>query len=173
MDGPLGKHKFSELPEGRRTPSDLLSVLKNKSKRTKSGCLEYLGRRNWKGYGVVDFNMKSLLAHRASFILEHGAIPKGLQVCHKCDNPPCIEVGHLFLGTNSDNQKDFWNKGNRRVAKTHCKYGHEYSEYNTGHYKNGGRYCKECNREYSTKRRRAKGLEERGPRGHYPSMRKA
>lgn len=63
------------------------------------------------GYGKFRLNGKSINAHRASFILFNGEIPEGLFVCHKCDNPPCVNPEHLFVGTSEDNNKDRSNKG--------------------------------------------------------------
>ena len=51
------------------------------------------------------------MAHRASYEQFKGNIEKGLFVCHTCDNGICINPDHLFLGTNSDNQKDAYRKG--------------------------------------------------------------
>lgn len=65
------------------------------------------------GYGQVKWNYKSLLAHRVAWEITHGPIPKGLMVCHHCDNPLCCNPSslHLFLGTAKDNLQDMVKKG--------------------------------------------------------------
>ena len=99
-------------------------------------------------------------------MVKNGPIYDNLMVCHKCDNPSCINVDHLFLGTNQENQQDSIRKGRRKKIKvSHCKYGHEYNDKSTGYYKSGKRYCKPCNREYSTIRRRDRGTPFRGEYG--------
>lgn len=75
-----------------------------------TGCIEYSGYRS-NGYGVIKLNGKSQKAHRVSYILEHGEIPEGMVVRHKCDNPACFNIAHLELGTQQDNIKDMHERG--------------------------------------------------------------
>lgn len=80
-----------------------------------SGCLLWIAGVNNKGYGVLSIGPKALKAHRVAWAHRHGPIPSGLQVCHKCDVPSCININHLFLGTNQDNALDMIAKGRKPV----------------------------------------------------------
>lgn len=76
-----------------------------------SGCIEWQGSRSAKGYGRMWVGRKCKQAHRVAFELDVGSIPDGLQVLHRCDNPPCVNPAHLFTGTNLDNVRDKLAKG--------------------------------------------------------------
>lgn len=79
-------------------------------------CWPWTGGRNEHGYGHVSFRpIKTKLAHRVAWILTHGEIPAGLNVCHHCDNPPCCNPAHLFLGTHADNGWDKVRKGRHHL----------------------------------------------------------
>lgn len=76
----------------------------------KSGCWIWLASRKG-SYGQFSINQQKGTAHRASWIIHKGPIPHGLNVCHKCDKPLCVNPDHLFLGTQSANIKDMYSKG--------------------------------------------------------------
>ena len=73
-------------------------------------CLNWTGRK-FKGYGRFDFLGDEFRAHRLAWSFVHGEIPTGLHVCHTCDNPACINISHLWLGTQADNMADMTLKG--------------------------------------------------------------
>ncbi len=70
-----------------------------------------------KEYGKFYLNGKRERAHRVSWMIHRGKIPKGMHVLHRCDNPPCVNPDHLFLGSNQDNVDDKMSKG--RLATKH------------------------------------------------------
>lgn len=90
-----------------------------KIRKTISGCWHFTGPLNSHGYGAVGFHGKVIGAHRLSYILTRGEIPNGLLVCHKCDNPKCVNPDHLFIGTYKDNAQDMIKKGRRGAGHIH------------------------------------------------------
>lgn len=86
-------------------------------------CWEWQAYKDSKrrGYGHIRVSDKEIVpsprpvaAHRVSWIINVGPIPKGMNVLHECDNPPCINPNHLFLGTYQDNTDDMIRKGRDR-----------------------------------------------------------
>ena len=87
-------------------------------KKLESGCWIWIGGKNHQGYGYAYWKEKgrNTSAHRLSWMIHNGKIPEGLFVCHSCDNPPCVRIDHLWLGTNKENSEDMVKK-NRSVRK--------------------------------------------------------
>jgi hypothetical protein len=83
-------------------------------------CWLWLGTIHHAGYGIIgDEKQRQRTAHRLSYELKYGAVPEGKNVLHKCDNPPCVNPAHLFLGTVQDNNEDKRLKGRHGFGETH------------------------------------------------------
>lgn len=80
-------------------------------------CWPWQGHCDRHGYGSFKQGEKLTGSHRVAWELTRGPIPEGLHVCHHCDNPPCCNPSHLFLGTHQDNMRDMVAKGRDRASK--------------------------------------------------------
>jgi len=83
-----------------------------------NGCWEWQGAKDRDGYGMFRGVIRGITynrAHRFSYALHYEDIPKGKHVCHKCDNPKCVNPEHLWIGSNADNMHDKIAKGRHKV----------------------------------------------------------
>ena len=84
----------------------------------KSGdCWVWTGRLRPDGYARVGYKGGRCLVHRLSWILHYGEIQDGMDVLHTCDNPPCVNPNHLFLGTHLENMQDRDSKGRGKIPR--------------------------------------------------------
>ena len=115
-------------------------------------CWGWLGTTVTGGYGSLSIgrNKSPARAHRVAYELLRGPIPAGLNVLHSCDNPPCVNPSHLWLGTQSENIKDSVLKGRYTRTREFCRKGHALIPDNVLH-RRDYRLCKTCRR--STEKR--------------------
>lgn len=112
--GPIVAQRYSEKLKSRPLQEKInsLKIKFDKKVIKKDACWEWLGLKACHGYGtMVGIDNILMRAHRISFLIYNGSIPDGMNVLHSCDNPPCTNPKHLFLGTQKDNIMDMIQKG--------------------------------------------------------------
>jgi hypothetical protein len=117
-------------------------LMKHREINPETQCWTWHGQKSLR-YGKTHVGREFQIdLHRLSYMLFVGPIPDGKFVLHHCDNPPCWNPDHLWIGTNRENLIDMTNKGrHRNQLKTHCPYGHPLDGCTQRQ-----RYCKTCDR---------------------------
>lgn len=118
-----------------------------------SGCWEWSGGTNSEGYGNFSLKNQAVKAHRYSFGYFKGEIPKGFVVDHLCRNHKCVNPDHLEAVSNKTNIIRGVGLASQESKRTHCPFGHEYTEDNIYRTKNKYRNCKACAIRRSKERR--------------------
>lgn len=118
----LASYKELTMPHKYITRS-LSERIAKSSAPNPSGCTEWIGALDHRGYGKMRVGNKLVGTHRVAWELEHGPIPEGMVIMHTCDNPRCIRVSHLKLGTQADNMRDKRDKGRSTIGErnSHAK----------------------------------------------------
>jgi hypothetical protein len=139
--------------------------------RVTPGCWIWLGYKNPKGYGRINNGNRDVMAHRFSYELYVGPIPAGKIICHKCDNPSCVNPDHLWVGTDQENADDKVAKG-RWVGGDRKGEAHAMARLsNEAVYaiRADGRPLRSIAKQYGITRGYVRGIKERASWAHLPS----
>ena len=116
-----------------------------------TGCWEWIGARDSRGYGNIRVQRRVRKAHRFLYELVRGPIPAGLECDHRCRVAWCVNPAHIEVVSHVENVQRGaarWVPGARQRAKRRCPRGHPYTKANTYvHPRSGGRWCRQCARE--------------------------
>jgi hypothetical protein len=146
--GRLREQIIARLSHGAGLPPEIVSKI---MPNTVTGCWEWIGARDSRGYGNVKVAGRVRKAHRVVYELVRQPVPLGLECDHRCRVPWCVNPEHVEVVTHAENVRRGaarWLPGARQQAKRRCPQGHRYTEANTYvHPRTRGRSCRQCNRE--------------------------
>jgi hypothetical protein len=131
-------------------------------KRDPSECWPWLGAKDSNGRAQFRVDLKgapTTAARIAWSLANRKPFPEDMDACHSCDEPWCVNPGHIWPGTRLENMRDAVKK--RRMfhqKKTHCKNGHEFTKEDTRFDESGQRHCRVCQRECSRRRYRERKI---------------
>lgn len=114
---------YKARSQGKPMFSMVMRIKSRVNVNPRTGCWNWTGSFRKDGYGKLlvgsklDGSRRTVTASRASYETFVGKIPPGMVVCHKCDNPRCVNPDHLFVGTWKDNFDDMVRKGRRKQAR--------------------------------------------------------
>lgn len=121
--GGVTPKELASMPSGFYTRSVAERFWSKVDIRTSNECWPWLAQRNTRGYGQFkaqrNGRWQPMAAHRMAWWLTYGNDPNDLSVCHTCDNPPCCNPAHLWLGTTAENMADRNTKGRQARGMTH------------------------------------------------------
>lgn len=156
VNRPPSKRKATRrpMPDFRPERDAIMQKVELYSEVLPNGCRQWVASMNELGYADIWWAKKYWMAHRLVYCAHHGPFDPWLDVRHSCDNPSCVEITHLSIGTRSDNMRDSVDrKRSKNAKKTHCPKGHSYAEHGLefvpgGKSKSYGtwRHCKVCTR---------------------------
>lgn len=123
--GHVYERDSSRASDGRgrwKRPGTLRERIKWRSRKNlKTGCLEWTGGKSPKGYALLWWGDRTHRVTHLVWTLAGKKLPHGMRLLHRCDNPGCIRLGHLFAGTDADNMRDRDRKGRQaRGTGIHC-----------------------------------------------------
>lgn len=110
------QYSYHTAPIPVLSADDISRVWENVEVKNPDDCWLWKGSKH-DGYGRVSINGKNYLAHRVIWKMANGIDPSAMSVCHSCDNPPCCNPNHLWVGTHVDNMQDMVKKGRSRSPK--------------------------------------------------------
>lgn len=102
---------------------EFISRIRAKTEVSASGCWVWTGARDSSGYARISYRSRNWKASRAIWTVSRGEIPSTLCILHRCDNRLCVNLAHLFLGTNADNSQDMSAKGRGPMGRAKIDAG--------------------------------------------------